>query len=159
MSAPRGPKRRALPTEDELLARLREDLAARNLKYTRPREDIFLSFLATEGHVSAEELFDKVRERNPRIGFATVHRTLKLLVEAGYAEEHRFGGRQRRYEVAMRKDHHDHLICTGCRRIVEFEEPAIEDLQDDIARRFGFVITHHRHELFGLCEDCQGPRK
>ncbi len=107
-----------------------------------------------EGHVSAEELFDAVRKVEPSIGFATVHRTLRLLADSGFVHEHSFGERHRRYELADRREHHDHLICTRCRRIVEFEEPRIEALQDEVAARHGFRITDHRLDLFGICVTC-----
>ncbi len=140
------------PTEEDLLKRFKEYLVEEGLKYTQPRGDILLSFFETSGHVSAEELHLKVRERNSSIGFATVHRTLKLLVDAGFAEEHRFGGRHRRYEPALKKDHHDHLICEDCGHIIEFEEPRIEALQDQVAKKHGFKVTDHRLELFGTCQ-------
>lgn len=142
----------ASPTEEELVRRFRDFLADRGLKFTRPRQAILLTFFDCEGHVSAEELFQRVREQHPEIGFATVHRTLKVLVEAGFAEEHTFGGRFRRYERSLRKEHHDHLICSDCGHIIEFEEPRIEALQEEVARRFGFRIEDHRLELFGRCE-------
>ena len=67
-----------------------------------------------------------------------------------------FGPGQTLYEVAEGRAHHDHLICDSCGFIMEFENDEIEALQERVARRFGFNITRHRHEIFGLCEKAQG---
>lgn len=146
----KGKRTQAIVLED-----FKAKLAAAGLKYTKPREDIFLLFLGLDEHVSADDLLEKVRKVNKAVGLATVHRTLRLLVEAGYAVEHRFGGRRARYEPALGREHHDHLICTACGRIVEFEEPRIEALQKAVADTHGFSITDHRLELFGRCPACQ----
>ena len=107
---------------------------------------------------SIEELLAKVRERDPRVGYATVYRTLKLLAECGVANERRFGDGLTRYELADDATHHDHLICLDCGDIVEFEEPRVEELQDKVARRHGFVLRSHKHELYGICPRCQTKR-
>jgi Fur family ferric uptake transcriptional regulator len=82
-----------------------------------------------------------------------VYRTLKLFVEAGVASEWSFRDGVSRYEV--RRPHHDHLICTGCDAIVEFENDEIEQLQEQVAKRLGFKLTAHRLELYGLCRNCR----
>ena len=78
-----------------------------------------------------------------------------MLAECGIAHERHFDDGFARYELASTENHHDHLICTACGKIVEFEEPQIEDLQLAVADRYGFVVTHHRHELYGLCAECR----
>src|SRR5678815_2914874 len=99
--------------------------------------------------VSIDELLTRVRKRNKRVGYATVYRTLKLLVDCGLALQRQFGDGQARYEVAG--EHHDHLICAKCGLILEFEDDEIERLQDKIADRLGGLkVTRHRHELDGL---------
>jgi Fur family ferric uptake transcriptional regulator len=105
--------------------------------------------------VSIDELLLKVRKRQPKVGYATVYRTLKLLVDAGLAVERQFGDGQARYEVVG--DHHDHLICVKCGLILEFEDDDIERLQDKIALRLGgFTVLRHRHELYGVCPKAAG---
>ena len=101
------------------------------------------------------ELLAKVRASDPRVGYATVYRTLKLLTECGVANERRFGDGLTRYELADETTHHDHLICTGCEKIVEFENEEIERLQEEVATRNGFTIKTHRLELYGLCARCR----
>jgi Fur family ferric uptake transcriptional regulator len=141
-----------VPESEELVERFRSYLVKQGMKFTRPRRDILLTFFGCEGHVSAEELHQLVRQVNRSIGLATVHRTVKVLVEAGFAQEHTFGGKFRRYERSLRKSHHDHLICSECGKIFEFEEPRIEELQEEVARCYGFTIREHRLDLYGVCD-------
>ena len=94
------------------------------------------------------------------MGYATVYRTLRLLAECELANVRHFGDGVARYELADEGErHHDHLICMNCTRIVEFEDEAIEVLQDRVAERHGFKLRSHKHELYGVCPDCQAkPR-
>jgi len=136
--------------EREALARYLED---HNLKRTRQREVILDAFLSAKGHISSEELYQTIRSDNPRIGYTTVYRTMKLLVDAGLAEERHFDNGVARYEIEH--EHHDHLVCTGCGKIVEFECELIEKAQNEISEKYGFRILRHRHELYGLFPDCR----
>ena len=139
----------------ELKERWRSYIQDRRLNTTSQREAIVEQFLRTRDHVSIDELLNKVRKRHPKVGYATVYRTLKLLVDSGLAVERQFGDGQARYEVVG--DHHDHLICMKCGLILEFEDDEIERLQDRIAERLGhFTVLRHRHELYGLCPKAQG---
>jgi len=133
-------------------------LGTRGLKSTRQREIILEEFLRSGAHLSTEDLYLRLREQHPRIGYATVHRTLKLFADCGIAEPRHFGDGQTRYESSAAEEHHDHLICTVCGTIVEFENPQIEALQESVARQHGFRIARHRMELYGLCARCQGAQ-
>lgn len=135
----------------------RAGLLKKGLKATRQREQILEEFLRAGSHLSVEELYLSIRKKNPRIGYATVYRTLKLFAEFGIAEQRQFGDGHTRYESTSVDEHHDHLICTGCGKIVEFEDPDIEDLQIKVAGKHGFTIERHRLNLFGLCRDCRQP--
>ena len=129
--------------------------AAKGLKSTKQRDIILDCFLSSEQHLSTEELYLKLKEHNPGIGFATVYRTLKLFAESGIAREIQFGDGQTRYEHLHAGEHHDHLVCTRCGAIVEFENETIEKLQSEVARQHGFKIANHRLELYGFCAKCQ----
>lgn len=136
------------------------DFAAKQgLRSTRQRDIILDVFLSTHQHLSIEELYLKVRAANPGIGFATVYRTVKLLTEAGVARELTLENGQSRYEHQLANEHHDHLICTECGDIVEFEDETIERLQQEIAARHGFRLVSHRMNLFGVCPTCIMNRK
>jgi Fur family ferric uptake transcriptional regulator len=134
----------------------RSYLQRKGLKTTQQREAIVDAFLRTSGHVALEDLLSSARRKHPGVGLATVYRTVKLLEEAGIAAARHFGPGQTLYEVAEGRAHHDHLICESCGFIMEFENDEIEALQDAAARRMGFNVLHHRHELFGLCEKARG---
>jgi Fur family ferric uptake transcriptional regulator len=135
---------------------LSEYLSGQGLKYTRQRDEILRVFVEAGKHLSAEELYERVKKTDPRIGYATVYRTLKLLSGAGLAEERRFEDGFTRYEYRTADGrHHDHLICTGCGRIIEFANEQIEALQQSVAKKNGFQVQSHKLELYGLCSDCQ----
>lgn len=126
----------------------------KGLKTTSQRLIILETFLDTDSHYSTEELYLKLREEHPKIGYATVHRTLKLFAECGIAAERHFGDGQTRFEAIAGEDHHDHLVCTKCGLIIEFEEPQIEKLQESVAVAHQFTIENHRLELYGMCATC-----
>jgi Fur family ferric uptake transcriptional regulator len=131
-------------------------IAEKGLKSTRQRNLIVESFFAAGGHLNVEELLARVREQDRKVSAATVYRTMKLLTECGLAQPRHFGDGQTRYETAG--DHHDHLICTRCGHIVEFENDEIERLQLAVAKRHGFQVTSHKMELYGLCGKCKKGR-
>ncbi|ORJ59558.1 transcriptional repressor [Geothermobacter hydrogeniphilus] len=134
----------------------REYLVRKGLKTTKQREIILDAFLRASTHPSTEELFLKIRRKHPTVGYATVYRTLKLFADCGIAEERNFGDGQTRYEWTGDERHHDHLICTRCGAILEFEDADIEKLQQQVAFRHGFTIASHRLELYGTCRRCTG---
>ena len=137
---------------------LRAAISTGGLKATRQREEIFHIFLKSPGHQSLAQIYARVVKNNPKIGYTTVYRTLKLLTRLGLAEERKFADGETRYEPMAREGHHDHLICLRCGKIIEFEDEAIEALQNRIAGRYHFKIFHHRMELYGQCDAC-GAKK
>jgi Fur family ferric uptake transcriptional regulator len=150
-----------VPTElkraetEALKKRWKEYLQSNSLNTTQQRELIVDHFLRCSDHISIDELLARIRKRNKKIGYATVYRTLKLLVDSGLAQQRHFGDGQARYEVLS--EHHDHLICSKCGLVLEFEDEEIERLQDKVAERLGgFKIIQHRLELYGLCPKEQG---
>jgi len=142
------------------LRRFEEALRERGLKSTSQRDDIAQVFFGAEGHLSIEELYKAVRKVNPRVGYATVYRTLKLMKECGLAAERHFDDGQARYEpVEEEAQHHDHIICERCGKIVEFASQELERLQERIGRFLGFVVSRHRMELYGICAECREGRR
>ncbi|MBW1877833.1 MAG: transcriptional repressor [Deltaproteobacteria bacterium] len=137
------------------MQRFRSYLLRNGLKYTRQRQAIAEVFYRGNKHLSLQELLDLAREREASIGYATVYRTMKLLAEGGLAVEHQFADGQARYEPAEEGEHHDHIICLRCGRIVEFEDPVIESRQNAIASREGFRVSSHKLEIYGECLDTE----
>ena len=124
------------------------------LKVTNQRMAILKSLSQGRAHMTAQEVFEAVHRNHPEMGFATVYRFLRFLSEKGYVTEVRMGGLPARYELTP-KSHHDHLTCIKCSKIVEFEKKEIEDLQVQVARDNGFLLTGHVLELYGICPDCR----
>jgi len=127
----------------------------KGLKTTRQRSTIISTFFRLRGHISVEELLNEVKKANPRIGYATVYRTLHLLVESNLVEERRFGDGRARYEGHSDVEHHDHMICLECGEIFEFFNPRLEALQEKLAEENNFKIYRHRLELYGACQDLE----
>jgi Fur family ferric uptake transcriptional regulator len=133
-------------------------LHARGLKRSAARTAILEVFATCTDHVSADELTSLVRQRLPGVSLSTVYRTLNVLVGAKLATARAFGDSQTRFELAH-PDHHDHLICTSCGRVVEFKDDEIERLQTAVARAQGFEVSTHKLELYGSCEGCRMQRR
>lgn len=129
------------------------------LRRTAQRDLILEVFLRTSEHLSSEDLYDLVKKEDPTVGQTTVYRTLKLLSEAGLAREVRFGDGRTHYEHHYNREHHDHMICTECGKVVEFFSSELEAMQDEIAAKHNFILTQHSMRLLGLCEDCQTGAK
>lgn len=133
-------------------------LTKNGLKRSQQREMLLEAFLKSKPHISTDEFYMELRKKDPKIGLATVYRTLKLFAEVGIAHEMHLGTGEARYERAVEKKHHDHLICVSCGEIKEFHNDTIESLQVKIARDLGFTLQSHRHELYGHCTPCQNKR-
>ncbi len=132
-----------------------EHIQRAGLRRTGQRDLIMDIFLRTEEHLTSEDLYWLVQKDDPSVGHTTVYRTLKLLTEAGLAREVRFGDNKTYYEHHYNHEHHDHMICTECGRVIEFFSQDIESMQDQMADKFGFRPTHHSLRLWGVCSDCQ----
>ena len=105
--------------------------------------------------MSVEDLYYLVKEKDSSIGQATVFRTLKLLCEADIAKEVNFGDKKARYEHKFGHEHHDHLVCVECGKLIEAMEPGIEKLQKDLCKKFDFQPKEHKMEIFGICKQCK----
>jgi Fur family ferric uptake transcriptional regulator len=141
---------------DDQMERFRRYLTDKGLKFTTQRRAIAEVFFEGGRHFSLTQLLELSRARHSSVGYATVYRTMKLMTECHLASEHKFSdGQEARYEPAVEGQHHDHLICLRCATIIEFEDEAIEAEQVAVAKRFGFMVVSHRHEIYGICADCQ----
>ena len=122
--------------------------------HSSQREQILDIFLKAERHPTINDLYDLVRKKNPKIGLATVYRTMRVICDAGLARETDFGDGLRRFEHKHKHQHHDHLICLKCGRIIEVMSPEIEKLQENLAKKHRFKAVRHRMEIFGICRSC-----
>ena len=112
-------------------------------------------FLEHEGHRSVEDICRVVRQRDPRVGYTTVYRTMKILADCGLAREIDLADGITRYEHLYNHQHHDHMICMQCGKSIEFYKPEIEALQDEASGQLGFKVLDHKLQIYGLCSDCR----
>ena len=129
-------------------------LRAKGLRLTAQRRLVVrraVSYL----HFTAEALVKDVRSFDSSVARGTVYRTLALLHQAGVVEKHDFRYGPPNYEVTFAKAHHDHLMCIQCGEIIEFQEPRVEQIQEQVVRRYGYQLLSHTHKLYGLCRTCQ----
>lgn len=112
-------------------------------------------FLKSERHLDIEDLYQIIRGKRLNIGRATVFRTLKLLSQAGLAQEVNLGDGRVRYEHKFGHEHHDHLVCVRCGRFIEASDVRIEKLQEELCLKLKFKPLSHRLEIFGICRECR----
>lgn len=126
-------------------------------RLTPQRQFIAREFLSLNGHYDVPELHQLFRRKGMEINPSTIFRTLKLLVQAGFAVERRFANGNTKYDVNVA--HHDHLICLDCGKIVEFDSPRLEQVQAKVVKKLGFEMSYHRHEIYGACSACRKKRQ
>jgi len=153
------------PTLDQALQAFEAFLRAERLKMTGQRRNMVRAALEQEGHFTAEELYRRLVRDGEQVSMATVYRGLRLLEEAGIVEGHDFADGQRRYERALKREHHDHMVCIDCREVLEFENEEIERQQHKVAEDEGFEIEAHELTLYVRCKawrekgECERRRK
>jgi len=138
----------------------KQDIRKAGLKITLPRVEI-LEILEESGddrHMKAEDVYDELRERDEKIGLATVYRVLTQFEAAGLVERHHFEGGQAVFEL-NRGNHHDHIVCVNCGKVEEFVDQTIEKCQSRIAEERGFSISDHALTIYGECQKKNCPNR
>ncbi len=125
-----------------------------NLGHFEEHQSVFEAFLQTENHVTINELKSILENRGKTISSELITETMILLVKYGFATESEFDNNASRFEHRHPGHHHDHMICTQCSKIIEFENDHLEKLQKMIAQTYGFHMLSHRMEIYGLCSEC-----
>jgi len=132
-------------------------------RLTEGRKAIIDILSRTEGHLSAEDIYMKVHPEYPAIGLTTVYRTLDILASHGLVFKFDFGDGRARYELAEGPkgvNHHHHLICTECNRVVDYTDFIDEELdllhqtEKGLSKKYDFKITNHLIQFYGLCAEC-----
>jgi Fur family transcriptional regulator, ferric uptake regulator len=129
-------------------------LRKNKIRYSVQRDNILDVFLKTERHLSIAQIYELVRNKYPRIGYATVYRAMNVICKAGIAEKIDFGEGISRFEHKYGQEHHDHLICVNCGKFIEVMDIKIEELQRKLAENHNFVLKMHKMQLFGFCHEC-----
>ncbi len=132
-------------------------------RITMPRQIILQVLDESKKHLSAEEIYLKVHQIYPAIGLTTVYRTLELLVKMGLVFKFDFGDGRARYELSKDdkdSNHHHHLICTGCGRVIDYDDFIDEEIElikkteRELSKKHGFKIRNHIIQFYGLCKEC-----
>ena len=136
------------------LQKLRNIVKKKGLKQSNQRENIVAILFKAKKHLTPEEILLELKKDGISMGLATIYRTLSLLEKEGMVNTISFGQEGKKYELD-RGEHHDHMICIECGKIIEFFDPQMEAIQERIAQKNGFKILSHQMNLYGLCPDCQ----
>lgn len=141
---------------DEYIVKFRSMIKSLGLNNSTQREYVLKVLFENKGHLKAEDIQLKVKEQNKiNIGIATVYRILSFLEEMKIVKTIAISGNDSKvYELNL-ISHHDHIICEKCNKIVEFYNPELEKMQEEVAKRNGFVLEDHDMLLYGICEKCQ----
>ena len=124
-------------------------------RLTPQRRRILEVVLASDEHLDVDQIRELVGRDGTSVSASTVYRTMRMLVDDGLIKERHFEDGTARFEYVKEGEHHDHLICTRCGTVIEFMSDTIERLQEEVADQHGFVLTGHRHDLYGLCGACR----
>lgn len=124
-------------------------------RLTAPRRRILEEVYQVDGHFSGDDIFIRLRNTGSDISRASIFRTLPLLVRAGLLRESLTTERHKHYEHTWGHSHHEHLVCTRCGEVREFDNPRLEQLLRQIGEAAGYRIRDHKIEIFGLCEECR----
>ena len=127
-------------------------MKSEKLRITSQRDVILDELRLVKSHPTADELYEHVRRRLPRVSLATVYRNLEWLSEQGLARKIEVGGRQKRFDGDI-SDHY-HVRCHKCGRVADVEMDLLDGVEDRIAQCCGFTVTGHRIEFTGLCPAC-----
>ena len=131
-------------------------LREQGLPITQQREAVAQIVFSSSGHLSVEDIAQRLRQEDERIGKATIYRTLDLLVKSKLVEEHDFGEGFKRYEHRLsRQPVHEHLICVECGTVIEFRSDEVQRIEKRMLQDHGFTPARHRLEIYGLCQECR----
>ncbi len=137
----------------------REFLESRALRLTREREAVVDKVMSTRGHFDPEELHYALKDKGAKVSRASIYRTIPLLVDAGIIGKVENTDKHAHYELILGREHHDHMLCTRCGKVIEFYSRELERLQDRLCQTEGFKGNSHTLEIKGLCRKCAGRRR
>jgi Fur family ferric uptake transcriptional regulator len=136
----------------------REFIRNKGLRNTPERDQVVKLVFSIHDHFDVDELYLQLRRQNDKISKATVYRTIPLLLESGLIQEAYFEDGHVHYEHIYGHEHHCHLRCLDCGKVVEFTEKAVTGVEEKVGDRFDFLVTGHRLEVQGYCVKCKDHR-
>lgn len=141
--------------DQPVIERFKAWMSERRLPLTPQRLAIAGQLLASERHLSAEDVIEALAKRGIKVGTATVYRTIDVLLESGFVEERDRGEGFRRFEARRELPHHEQLLCTACGRVEEFRDAALERMTRRVADDHDFERERHRLVIYGTCGECR----
>lgn len=135
--------------------RITSILRQRGYKLTPQRRAVLDVIAHSQGHLTPAALYDRVHQQYPGIGLVTIYRTLRLLAQLGLICEVHAGGNCQSYLLRRPSEHHHHLICSGCGKVVDFADCDLAQVTGRISRKTGFEVDSHLVEFVGHCQDCR----
>jgi Fur family ferric uptake transcriptional regulator len=143
---------------DNYITEFRYYLKSKGLKFTPERRIILKEVFSFHHHFDVDQLYDKLRKHSENISRATIYRTLPLLVESELIRETLRCQGKVSYEHVFGHKHHDHMVCIGCGKVIEFRDERIEKLQDALCKKYSFQPKEHRLGIRGYCKKCRDKR-
>ena len=134
-------------------------IKSRGLKNTRERETVLAAVMGIAGHFDAEQLHERLKQQGEKISRATVYRSLQLFQASGLIKETVRSLEKTSYEAVLGREHHDHLVCLRCHRLIEFKDERIEQLQEEVCQKYKFKPAEHWMSIRGYCEACDRERE
>ncbi|MBK8988870.1 MAG: transcriptional repressor [Chloroflexi bacterium] len=139
---------------EDQLTRLSAALTAHGYRLTASRQAILAALVACGGHISADDLVERVHQDSPNVGRMTVYRTLDLLCQLNLIRPI-YQGTGAAHFVLLHHGHHHHLICGACDKVIEFDDCVLAEIEKVVGQRFRFDVQGHLLEFYGLCEECR----
>ncbi len=133
----------------------RNFLKRQGMRYTPERETIIKEIISTQEHFDVDSLYISIRQKGLRVSKASIYRLIPLLIKADLIEEVFFENGQMHYEHVFGHEHHCHLRCQTCRKIEEFSDNRIAQIEKDLGKRFDYKIIRHKLEVIGICKECR----
>lgn len=127
-------------------------------RITRQRTLLLELIKEAGGHLDADELYRRAREKQPRVSLSTVYRALQLFKKMGLVEEYHFDESHHHYEVRSKKEHH-HLLCLGCGKVIEFPSPLSAYVRKHVPEARDFEIVDTELRMTGYCATCRKNRE
>ena len=134
--------------KNNVITLLKEVLKKEGLRFTKQRMAVWDEIKDSNEHHDADKIYENIKSKNLNVSRATVYRTLDILAKNKLIRKLDVGDGRIRYEAKISKDHHDHMICLETGKIIEFYNEEIERLQDTIAKKHGYKVIRHSHQLF-----------